>query len=160
MSRGEIPERVTHNDTKLNNVLLDNETQEGICVIDLDTVMPGYFFSDLGDMIRSICNRSLREDSPPEDVIFQTDLYESLLSGYGSAMGDALTQQEKDLLPLSGILMTYMQGLRFLSDYLNGNVYYITDRANQNLDRALNQFTLLSQMEEYLKATGRLDRLS
>jgi Ser/Thr protein kinase RdoA (MazF antagonist) len=161
MSENEhFPLRMMHHDAKLSNILIDDRSDSWLCPVDLDTVMPGYFFSDLGDMIRSICNGSLREDSPPEEVIFQADLFESLLSGYGSAMGDALTQQEKDLLPLSGILMTYMQAMRFLSDYLNGDIYYITDRANQNLDRALNQFTLLSQMEEYLKATGRLDRLS
>ena len=152
-----FPLRMMHHDAKLSNVLIDQKTETWLCPIDLDTVMPGYFFSDLGDMIRSICNGSAKEDSPTDEVVFHADLFESLLTGYRSGMEDSLTPEENNLLGVSGILMTYMQSLRFLTDYLNGDIYYHTNRPAQNLDRTLNQLELLSKMETYLRETGRLE---
>jgi Ser/Thr protein kinase RdoA (MazF antagonist) len=151
-----FPLRMMHHDAKLSNVLIDDLTDTWLCPIDLDTVMPGYFFSDLGDMIRSICNGSAKEDSPIHEVVFRTDLFEALLSGYGTVMENSLTSEEKTLLSMSGILMTYMQSLRFLTDYLNGDVYYHISRPEQNLDRTINQFSLLCEMEAYLHESGRL----
>ena len=147
--------RMMHHDAKLSNVLIEASSDAWLCPVDLDTVMPGYFFSDLGDMIRSICNGSAQEDNPPEDVTFRSDLFESLLTGYAEGLRDSLTTKENEYLPLSGILMTYMQSLRFMNDHLNGDAYYRIDRTGQNLDRARNQFTLLKEMENYLQKTGR-----
>ncbi len=148
--------RMMHHDAKLSNVLIDEKTNSWICPIDLDTVMPGYFFSDLGDMVRSICNSGGREDGPPTEATFRDDLYEGLLKGYRKGMQSTLSTEEEKQLDLAGPLMTYMQALRFLTDFLNGDVYYQVSHPRQNAERALNQFTLLSNMEAYLKKRGRL----
>lgn len=146
--------RMMHHDAKLSNVLIDSKTGTWICPIDLDTVMPGYFFSDLGDMIRSLCNSQTEDAINPTDQEFRTDIYEALVQGYLNGMGDALTSGERTHIHLSGPIMVYMQTLRFLTDHLNGDTYYRIDRPGHNLDRALNQFNLLNQLEQYLKKTG------
>lgn len=146
----DCPLRMMHHDAKLSNVLIDNETNAWLCPIDLDTVMPGYFFSDLGDMMRSICNGAALEDAPTPEGPFRSDLFDALLAGYRKGMAGSLSPTEERLLERSGILMTYMQALRFLTDHLNGDVYYRTDRPAQNLDRTINQFTLLKAMEAYV----------
>ena len=144
-----------HHDAKLSNVLIDQKEDNWLCPIDLDTVMPGYFFSDLGDMIRSICNGAEKEDSPLEQVRFRSDLFESLLDGYQSGMPSILSPEENRLLPIAGVWMTYMQCLRFTTDWLNGDLYYRIERTGQNTERAVNQLELLRQMENYLMQTGR-----
>lgn len=150
-----FPLRMMHHDAKLSNVLIHDKEQTWLCPIDLDTVMPGYFFSDLGDMIRSICNGSGKEDSAVEHVQFRSDLFESLLDGYQSGMQSILSPEENRLLPLAGVWMTYMQCLRFTTDLLNGDLYYRIERTGQNTERAENQLELLRQMENYLMQTGR-----
>ncbi|MFM7672766.1 MAG: phosphotransferase enzyme family protein [Bacteroidota bacterium] len=151
-----FPLRMMHHDAKLSNVLIDAQTDQWLCPIDLDTVMPGYFFSDLGDMIRSLCNTAPREDSPASDISFRADIYEALLQGYRIGMSGTLSRQEEEQLDMAGPLITYMQTLRFLTDHVNGDLYYQIDHPGQNLERALNQFTLLKKMEAYLKEKGRL----
>ena len=146
IASGEIPLRVTHNDTKLNNVMLDNQTGRGIAVIDLDTVMPGSLCYDFGDSIRFGCNSSAEDEPDLSKVHFRFDLYETYLRGYLSAVGDSITEEERKNLPMGAVLMTYECGMRFLTDYLEGDVYFRTTRPRQNLDRARTQFRLVDEM--------------
>ncbi|MGV3686870.1 MAG: phosphotransferase enzyme family protein [Daejeonella sp.] len=141
----EFPDRVMHHDTKISNMLFDKDTNEGICVIDLDTLMAGKFISDLGDMMRTyLCPFS--ENEPDTDKIFiRQEYFEAIIKGYLKEMGSILTPIEKDLILFSGKYLIYMQALRFLADYLNGSVYYPVAYPEQNLDRTINQFKLLSE---------------
>ncbi len=143
-----FPQRIMHHDCKLSNILFNKYTQEAICPIDLDTLMPGYFFSDIGDMIRSM-TPTVNEGvvATEQNMQVRKDIYEALLAGYTEGMGDELTNNEKANLPLAGHIMTYMQALRFLTDYLNNDCYYQTSYAEQNYDRALNQLFLLQKLE-------------
>lgn len=149
---GEFPKRVMHHDAKISNVLFDEESNEVICPVDFDTVMPGYFFSDIGDMIRSIaCN--LDEASTEFDKLeIRKDHYRSIVEGYSSIMNEYFTEAEKKYIHYSGIIMIYMQALRFITDYLNGDIYYRIIYPGQNFDRAMNQLTLLKRLEEFLKS--------
>ena len=142
----EIPLRVTHNDTKLNNVMLDNATGKALAVIDLDTVMPGSLCYDFGDSIRFGCNSAAEDEPDAEKVHFVFDLYKTYLEGYLSAVGNGITQREKELLPWGAVLMTYECGMRFLTDYLEGDTYFKTHRPRHNLDRAHTQFRLVDEM--------------
>ena len=146
IASGEIPLRVTHNDTKLNNVMLDNATGKALAVIDLDTVMPGSLCYDFGDSIRFGCNPAAEDEPDLSKVNFRFDLYETYLDGYLSAVGDSITDEEKKGLPLGAVLMTYECGMRFLTDYLEGDTYFRTHRPKQNLDRAHTQFKLVDDM--------------
>ena len=146
IERKEIPLRVTHNDTKLNNVMLDDETGKGIAVIDLDTVMPGSLCYDFGDSIRFGCNCAAEDEPDTEKVHFVFDLYKTYLEGYLSAVGKGITQREKELLPWGAVLMTYECGMRFLTDYLEGDTYFKIHREKHNLDRARTQFKLVDEM--------------
>ena len=146
IAAGEIPLRVTHNDTKLNNVMLDDETGKGIAVIDLDTVMPGSLCYDFGDSIRFGCNSAAEDEPDTSKVHFVFDLYKTYLDGYLSAVGKSITEREKELLPWGAVLMTYECGMRFLTDYLEGDVYFRTHRERHNLDRARTQFKLVNEM--------------
>lgn len=146
IASGEIPLRVTHNDTKLNNVMLDDATGKGLAVIDLDTVMPGSLCYDFGDSIRFGCNSAAEDEPDTEKVHFVFDLYKTYLDGYLSAVGNSVTQEEKENLPTGAVLMTYECGMRFLTDYLEGDVYFRTHRARHNLDRARTQFKLVDEM--------------
>lgn len=146
IASGAIPLRVTHNDTKLNNVMLDHKTGRGIAVIDLDTVMPGSLCYDFGDSIRFGCNSSAEDEPDLSKVHFRFDLYETYLRGYLSAVGDSITKEERKNLPMGAVLMTYECGMRFLTDYLEGDVYFRTTRPKQNLDRAHTQFRLVDDM--------------
>ena len=112
--------------------------------------MPGFFFSDLGDMVRSLCNGAGKEDANESEIFFRSDIYEALLKGYRDGMQEILSDAEYQQLDAAGVLMTYMQSMRFLTDYLNGDCYYLTVHPGQNLDRALNQLRLLEKMETYL----------
>jgi Ser/Thr protein kinase RdoA (MazF antagonist) len=140
-----FPDRVMHHDTKISNMLFDKDSNEGICVIDLDTLMPGKFISDLGDMMRTyLCAYS--ENEPDTDKIFiRQEYFEAIIKGYLKEMGSILTKTEKDLILFSGKYLIYMQALRFLADYLNGSVYYPVAYPEQNLVRTINQFKLLSE---------------
>lgn len=142
----EIPLRVTHNDTKLNNVMLDNATGKALAVIDLDTVMPGSLCYDFGDSIRFGCNSAAEDEPDLTKVHFVFDLYKTYLDGYLSAVGNGITAREKELLPWGAVLMTYECGMRFLTDYLEGDTYFKTHRPRHNLDRAHTQFRLVDEM--------------
>ncbi len=140
--------RIIHHDTKISNVLLDKKTFAEICVIDLDTLMPGYFISDLGDMMRTYLCAYDENEADLSKIEIRTDYFKAMLRGYLSAMGESLTTTEKKLILFSGKYIIYMQALRFLTDYLEGSIYYPTAYSLQNLDRAHNQFQLLSQLFE------------
>jgi hypothetical protein len=145
--RGAIPERITHNDTKLNNILFDEVTQEALCVIDLDTVMPGLSLHDFGDMVRSGTN-SAAEDEPDVSIVeSRLSIFEGLVEGYLSATRPFLNEAEIAHLAFSGRLITFEMGLRFLADFIEGDVYYKTHRPGHNRDRARNQFALIRSME-------------
>ena len=146
IASGEIPLRVTHNDTKLNNVMLDDATGKGIAVIDLDTVMPGSLCYDFGDSIRFGCNTAAEDEPDLEKVHFDLGLYKVYLEGYLSAVGEGITEAEKKALPLGAVMMTYECGMRFLTDYLEGDTYFKTHREKHNLDRAHTQFKLVDEM--------------
>ncbi len=147
---GAIPERVTHNDTKLNNVMLDKTTGEGICVVDLDTVMPGLSLYDFGDSIRFGANTAAEDEQDLSRVSLDLELFEYYTKGYLEEAGEILNDIEKEYLPFSAILMTLECGMRFLTDYLNGDVYFKTKREGHNLDRCKNQFKLAEDMESKL----------
>ncbi len=144
---GRIPLRVTHNDTKLNNVLMDSQTDEVVCLIDMDTVMPGSALYDFGDSIRFGTNTAAEDEPDLDKVHFNIDLYREYTNGYLSEMKDKLTPDEIRLLPESAILMTLECGMRFLGDHLNGDVYFSIHRPGQNLDRARTQIKLAYEME-------------
>lgn len=147
----EFPKRVMHHDAKISNILFDEDSGKVICPVDFDTVMPGYFFSDLGDMIRSMAG-SHDENSTEYDAIhIRSDFYKSIFDGYIGVMNKFLTTAEKKYIHFSGIIMIFMQSLRFLTDYLNGDIYYKINYPEQNFDRAMNQLTLLQRLEEFLK---------
>ena len=147
IEKGDIPLRVTHNDTKFNNVLIDNKTGEGICVIDLDTVMPGASLYDFGDSIRSGANTAGEEELDLSKVGMDLELFEKFTRGFLEHTYDFLTPVEIEYLPFSAILITIELGMRFLTDYINGDVYFKTNRPNQNLNRAQVQFRLAADME-------------
>lgn len=146
LRRSDFPDRVMHHDTKISNVLLREDNYEGVCVIDLDTLMPGKFISDLGDMMRTyLC--AFSENEPDLGKIkIRLPYFKAMMEGYLSEMKDHLTETEKELLLFSGKYIIYMQALRFLSDYLKGSVYYPVAYPDHNLDRAKNQFKLLSEL--------------
>ena len=147
LAKGDLPLRVTHNDTKLNNVLLDKETGKGICVIDLDTIMPGLSAYDFGDSIRFGANDCDEDEPDQSKVHFSLHLFEVFAKGYLGAAGSVMPQLEKECLPWGAKLMTLECGMRFLTDYLEGDHYFATHRDGQNLDRARTQFTLVKGME-------------
>ena len=148
--KGLIPLRVTHNDTKLNNILFDEDTNEGICVIDLDTIMPGLSLYDFGDAIRYGGNTTFEDDDNLDNVKISVELFESFARGFLSACAKALTKTEVDYLAFSAKLMTFECGVRFLTDYLDGDVYFKTKYPEHNLVRARNQFRLVEEIEKHL----------
>lgn len=145
---GSVPLRVTHNDTKLNNVMLDADSGEGVCVIDLDTVMPGSLLYDYGDALRFGASSGAEDEQDLDKIWFDLDLFEAFTKGFLSEVGSSLTEREKELLPFSAKLMTLECGMRFLGDYLNGDTYFKIHREKHNLDRARTQFKLVADMEE------------
>lgn len=146
--QGKLPLRVTHNDTKLNNILFDNTSNKGICIIDLDTVMPGLSLYDFGDSIRFGANTAAEDEKDVSKVSLSLSLYEAYVDGYLQSAKDALTETEKEYLPFSAKLMTYECGIRFLMDYLNGDTYFKTDYDDHNLVRCRTQFALVADMEK------------
>ena len=149
--QGQLPLRVTHNDTKLDNVMIDDRTGEGICVIDLDTVMPGLALYDFGDSVRSAANPAAEDEPDLSKVFFNLPVFERLVQGYLQEAGSLLTQAELDNLAFSAWLITYEQALRFLGDYLNGDTYYKINRPNHNLERARTQIKLIQGMEDHIE---------
>lgn len=139
--------RVTHHDTKISNVLFD-ENNKGICVIDLDTVMPGYFISDVGDMMRTYLSPVSEEERDFSKIIVREDFYKALVEGYYSEMKDELTEAEKGCFFYAGKFMIYMQALRFLTDHLNDDIYYGARYEGHNRVRAQNQMVLLDRLLE------------
>jgi len=150
-----IPIRVIHHDTKISNILFDNE-RNGLCVIDLDTVMPGYYLSDVGDMMRTYLSPVNEEEADLSKITIREDIFIAICNGYMLEMGKILTETEKQNFIFSGKFMIYMQALRFLTDFLNNDVYYEAKYPGQNLIRAKNQFELLNK---YTKAEDKLQQL-
>lgn len=147
---GRLPLRVTHNDTKLNNIMIDDKTGKAICVIDLDTVMPGLAANDFGDSIRFGASTAVEDEQDLSKVSCDLHLFEVYTKGFIEGCGDALTDLELDLLPMGAILMTFECGIRFLTDHLEGDHYFRIHREGHNLDRARTQLVLVKDMEEKL----------
>ena len=147
LARGTLPRGITHNDTKLNNILFDAATGNALCIIDLDTVMPGTVLFDTGDLIRTAANTACEDEPDLSKVRFDTSLFAALIEGYLSASSGFLTAAEKSLIAESGRTLTQIMAVRFLTDYLNGDIYYKTARPSHNLDRARSQIALIRSMD-------------
>jgi hypothetical protein len=145
---GEIPLRVIHNDTKINNVMVDTATGEAVCVIDLDTVMPGLSLYDFGDLVRSSVSPAAEDETDLSKVEMRMPVFEALVVGFLSTAGDFLNDVEIEHLAFAGKLLTFEVGIRFLTDFLEGDVYFKTHRPGHNLDRCRNQLALVARMEE------------
>ncbi len=150
IAEGVLPLRVTHNDTKLNNVLFDKASDKSICVIDLDTIMPGLSLYDFGDSIRSGANTGKEDESDLSQVGIDLALFESYADGYLSETADSLNDAEIENLAFGAKLMTFECGMRFLTDYLEGDVYFRTTYPEHNIVRARNQFKLVADMEMHM----------
>ncbi|MDR3145893.1 MAG: aminoglycoside phosphotransferase family protein [Treponema sp.] len=158
---GSIPERICHNDTKMNNILIDDDPETSgkspvSCVVDLDTVMPGTSLFDVGDLIRTVTTRAEEDERDLSKVAFDIDLFEALLDGYLSEAAQFLSPEENALIAESGRNITQIMGLRFLTDYLEGDHYYHTARAGHNLDRCRNQIALIRSMDGRWERVGEL----
>ena len=148
LMKGELPLRVTHNDTKINNILMDKNTRKGLCVIDLDTVMPGLAMNDFGDAVRIGASTALEDETDLNKVSCDMKLFEAFTKGFIEGCGGGLTEKEIELLPMGAKMMTFEVGMRFLTDYLNGDVYFKVHREGHNLDRCRTQLKLVADMEE------------
>ena len=151
---GSVPLRVTHNDTKLNNVMLDAESGEGVCVIDLDTVMPGSLLYDYGDSLRFGASTGAEDERDLSKISFDLTYFEAYTDAFLAELGSTVTPRELELLPFSAKLLTLECGMRFLTDHLNGDTYFRIHRENHNLDRCRTQFKLVSDIE------GKMDRMA
>ena len=147
---GTVPLRVTHNDTKLNNVLLDGKTRKGICVIDLDTVMPGSLLYDFGDAMRTGASTGVEDETNLDKVQFDLEKFEAFTAAFLEELGDSVTAKERELMPLSALIITVEQATRFLADHINGDVYFHVRRENHNLDRTRTQLKLAAEIEKLL----------
>ena len=148
LASGELPIRVTHNDTKLNNIMMDNKTRKGICVIDLDTVMPGLAINDFGDSIRFGASTGAEDEPDLTKVSCDMGLFELYSKGFIEGCAGKLTDTEIKMMPMGAMVMTFECGMRFFTDYLQGDTYFKIHRKNQNLDRCRTQFKLVKDMEE------------
>lgn len=146
-----LPQRVTHNDTKINNLLFDSSTGEPKSVIDLDTCMVGYLMHDFGDMVRTCCSSLDEDDLRIDEMTLKTTVFDNLLAGYLDGLNDDICQRERQSLLVGAQLMPLMIGCRFLTDFLNNDVYFSTTRKNQNLARAANQFKLFELVSSYIE---------
>jgi aminoglycoside phosphotransferase (APT) family kinase protein len=151
LENGDIPLRVTHNDTKLNNVMLDDVTGEGVCVIDLDTTMPGSAIYDFGDMVRTATSPVAEDEKDISKIEMRMFMFEALLKGYLASAGEFLTDNERSLLAFSGKLLTMECGTRFLTDYLKGDVYFKVHREGHNIDRTRAQIALAKSTESQME---------
>src|SRR5205823_9802161 len=152
MAKGKIPERVTHNDTKFNNVMMDVLTGEAMCIVDLDTVMPGCALYDFGDMVRTTTSPTLEDETDLSKVKMQMPMFKKLAEGYLATAGQFLTKAEKSFIAFSGKLITFEIGIRFLTDFLGGDTYFRIHRPGHNLDRCRTQFKLVESIERQEKA--------
>ena len=148
LAKGELPLRVTHNDTKLNNIMIDSNSHKAICVIDLDTVMPGLSAHDFGDAIRFGANTAAEDEPDTSKVSLSLELFEIYVKGFLEGCGGRLTENEVKVLPMGAKMMTLECGMRFLADYLEGDVYFKISREDHNLDRCRTQFALVADMEK------------
>lgn len=148
VSKGEVPLRVTHNDTKLNNIMIDDKTGKGLCVIDLDTVMPGLAMNDFGDSIRFGASTAAEDETDLSKVSCDMELFDTYTDGFIAGCDGKLTEKEISLLPMGAKVMTFECGMRFLTDYLEGDVYFKIHREHHNLDRCRTQFQLVRDMEK------------
>ena len=155
VARNELPLRVIHHDTKISNVLFDKQ-QNGLCVIDLDTVMPGYYLSDVGDMMRTYLSPVNEDETDLDKIFIRKDIFNAICRGYLSEMGTVLSETEKKYFLFSGKMMIYMQAIRFLTDFLNNDIYYDAAYPQHNLNRSRNQFQLLNQ---YCEAQGDFEQM-
>ncbi|HTV01562.1 MAG TPA: aminoglycoside phosphotransferase family protein [Luteitalea sp.] len=155
---GELPERVTHNDTKINNVMLDDASGAALCVVDLDTTMPGLAAYDFGDMVRTATNAAAEDEPDVTRVASRPAFFEALVRGYLAEAGAFLCAAEVDVLAFSGQLLALEQGIRFLTDYLQGDTYYRIHRPSQNLERARAQFALMASIERQQDAYAAIVR--
>ena len=146
--KGILPNRVTHNDTKMNNVLFDPVSDEDVCVIDLDTIMPGTILFDTGDMIRTACNTAEEDEKDLSKVSFDAEMYKSLIGGYMESADSFLTKEEREGIKESGRVITQIMAVRFLTDYIAGDVYYHTAYDDHNLVRCRTQLSLMKSMDE------------
>ncbi len=154
LAKKKIPERITHNDTKFNNVMLDTETRKAMCVVDLDTVMPGTPLYDFGDMVRTTTSPTMEDELDLSKVKMQMPMFKALARGYLGSAGEFLTKNERALIAFSGKLITLTIGLRFLTDYVMGDVYFRVHRPQHNLDRCRTQFRLaesIARQEEAMQ---------
>lgn len=147
----QMPTRILHHDTKINNVLFDKTTGEAIAVCDLDTLMPGLIISDIGDMFRTSLSALAEDATDYEKITIREEIYKAIYDGYLTELADVLTETELNYLNFGGEFMIYMQGLRFLTDYLNGDVYYPVNHPNHNFERATNQWFLLKAFQEFVQ---------
>ncbi len=147
LAKGELPLRVTHNDTKLNNIMIDNATRKGICVIDLDTVMPGLAMNDFGDSIRFGASTGAEDEKDLDKIWCDMELFDIYAKGFIEGCGGKLTQKEIEMMPMGAKVMTFECGMRFLTDYLQGDTYFKIHREGHNLDRCRTQFKLVEDME-------------
>jgi hypothetical protein len=160
MKKKKIPERITHNDTKFNNVMLDVMTGDAMCIVDLDTVMPGCALYDFGDMVRTTTSPTLEDEPDLSKVKMQMAMFKQLAEGYWSSAGQFLTKTEKSFIAFSGKLITYELGLRFLTDFLSGDNYFRIHRPAHNLERTRTQFKLVQEIEKQEVAMQKfVDRL-
>lgn len=151
ISQKSLTERIVHNDTKINNILFSRTECRALCVIDLDTLMQGFFIYDLGDMVRTFVSPVSEEEKDISKVVFRQSFYEALLEGYMTEMGNQLSAEEMKAVPFAGMMMTYIMAIRFLADFLNGNIYYRIHYPEQNLVRARNQLKLLEELEKNIR---------
>ena len=156
LAKGELPLRVTHNDTKLNNIMIDDKTGQAICIIDLDTVMPGLSIFDFGDSIRFGANTAEEDETDLSKVSLSLSLFETYTKGFLEGCAGSLTQPRSRMLPQGARLMTLECGMRFLTDYLEGDTYFKIAREQHNLDRCRTQFSLVEDMEKKWTEMGRI----
>ncbi len=156
IAEGKLPIRVTHNDTKINNIMFDNQSNLGLCVLDLDTVMPGLSLYDFGDAIRSGAGTAAEDEKDASKMKLNIELYKAYTDGYLSTAGKSLTPEEAENLAFSAKLLTFECGMRFLTDYLDGDVYFHTDYAEHNLVRARTQFALVADIEKHLDELNKI----
>ncbi|MBE6538368.1 MAG: aminoglycoside phosphotransferase family protein [Ruminococcaceae bacterium] len=156
IENGSVPLRVTHNDTKLNNFLFDKDTDECLCLIDLDTIMPGSLLYDFGDALRLGASSAAEDETDLDKVNFCIEPFEQFTRGLLESLGSEITPRELELLPYSEFLMTFEVGIRFLTDYLDGDVYFKTHYPEHNIDRARNQFKLAAELDSRMEELGAL----
>ena len=156
IKEGKYPLKVTHNDTKLNNIIMNPETGEGLCVIDLDTIMPGSMLYDFGDAIRFGAASAAEDETDLDKVFVKTDMFEAFAKGFVDGLGGSATKDEILAFPDAARIITLEIGMRFLTDYLDGDVYFRTEYETHNLDRARNQFKLVADIEAKLDELNKI----